>query len=99
MKTIKIFSIAILLICSCYSHSANKQSNDTTACFKVEMDCESCKQKIEKNIAFEKGVKAIDVNLASKTVRIKFNKLKNNPELLKQAIEKLKYSVEIIDEK
>jgi len=73
-----------------------KQNNDTTVCFRVEMDCMSCKLKIEKNIAFEKGVKALDVNFEDKIVKIKYNKLKNSPELLRQAIEKMKYKTELI---
>lgn len=98
MKTIKVFFATAFLICSLAVSSANKATNDTTVCFRVEMDCESCKQKIEKNIAFEKGVKALDVNLKSNTVTIKYNKQKNTPQQLKQSIESLKYKVEIIAE-
>lgn len=76
---------------------AQKANNDTTVCYKVSMDCMACKVKIEKNIAFEKGVKSLDVNLAEKTVKVKFNKTKNSPENLKLAIEKLKYKVEFLE--
>lgn len=98
MKTKKIFFASAFLICSLAGISANKVTNDTTVCFRVEMDCESCKQKIEKNIAFEKGVKALDVNLKSNTVTVKYNKQKNTPQQLKHSIENLKYKVEFIAE-
>ena len=96
MKSLKFTIAALLILCSIITFAKNKNENDTTICFHVAMDCMSCKQKIEKNLAFEMGVKALDVNFADKTVKIKYNKLKNTPELLKQAIQKLKYEVEII---
>jgi copper chaperone CopZ len=96
MKTLKFTITALLILCSSITFAKNNNENDTTVCFHVAMDCLSCKQKIEKNLAFEKGVKDLDVNFADKTVKIKYNKLKNSPELLKQAIQKLKYEVEIV---
>jgi copper chaperone CopZ len=98
MNTIKFSIAAILLFSSTLTFAKIKNDNDTVVCFKVSMDCMSCKQKIEKNIAYEKGVKALDVNLSDKTVKVKYNKLKNSPEILKHAIEKLKYEVKIITE-
>lgn len=98
MKTIKLIIATLLILISVATFAKNKIENDTTICFHVAMDCMSCKQKIEKNIAFEKGVKALEVNFADKTVRVKYNKLKNSSEHLKQAIEKLKYEVEIVSE-
>ncbi|MGB4413568.1 MAG: heavy metal-associated domain-containing protein [Paludibacter sp.] len=78
-------------------NSAEKNSNDSTVTFFVSMDCLNCKQKIERNIAFEKGVKALNVDLNNKIVRITFNKNKNNVEKLKQAIVKLGYQVALTD--
>ncbi len=76
--------------------AGNKSQNDSTVCYKVSMDCIGCKIKIEKNIAFEKGVKALDINLDEKIVKVKFNANKNNSQALKAAIEKLQYKVEIL---
>lgn len=97
MKTLQKITILIVFVLSISTTFAQKAQKDTTVCYRVAMDCMACKQKIEKNIAFEKGVKALDVNLANKTVKIKFNKQKNTAEQLKKAIEELKYEVEIID--
>lgn len=66
---------------------------------KVSMDCMACKNKIEKNIAFENGVKGLDVDLATKTVSIKYRTDKTSAEKLKKAIEGLGYSVEVVEEK
>lgn len=85
-----------LIAFSTTAFSANKNSNDSTVCYRVSMDCVGCKIKIEKNIAFEKGVKAMDINLEDKIVKIRFNSAKNNSQAIKHAIEALKYDVEII---
>lgn len=63
--------------------------------FKVEMDCISCKQKIEKNIAFEKGVKDMDVSFKEKTVTITYDDSKTNVERLQKGFEKIGYKAEI----
>lgn len=60
------------------------------------MHCESCKKKIEREIAFEKGVKSIDVNLKEKTVTIKYKADKNTDEKLAEAIKKLGYETKIL---
>ncbi len=97
MKTLKNFAFLLVAILTTATASAQKSQNDTTVCYKVSMDCMDCKLKIEKNIAFEKGVKMLDISLPDKTVKVKYNKNKNTAENLKMAIEKLKYKVEIID--
>jgi copper chaperone CopZ len=76
-----------------------KAVTDSTVCYSVSLDCMACKQKIEKNIAFEKGVKALSVNLNNKTVTVKYNATKNSSAKLKKAIEDLKYTVEVISVK
>lgn len=93
IKTIFLFA----LLGAFTTVAAQKNQKDTTVCYKVSMECMACKAKIEKNIAFEKGVKAFDVNLAEKTVKVKFNKTKNTTEKLKLALENLDYEVEVLD--
>jgi copper chaperone CopZ len=98
MKRTILWIIGMIFVSSNLVFSGKKANvNDTTVNFHVWMDCESCKAKIEKNIAFEKGVKALDVSMLDQTVRIKYKKSSNNPEMLKQAIEKLHYKVEVLE--
>lgn len=97
MKTRKKITVLFIFVLTLGTVAAQKNQTDTTVCFKVSMDCMACKLKIEKNIAFEKGVKMLDISLADKTVKVKYNKNKNTAEKLKMAIEKLKYNVEIVD--
>jgi len=62
--------------------------------FHVHLHCASCVNKIEENVAFEKGVKDLKVSLADQTVKLKYNPEKTSEENLKNAIEKLGYKVD-----
>lgn len=87
----------MILVCSFFfiafstSVFAQKQSNLKTTLFNVSMDCESCKAKIEKNIAFEKGVKDMQVDLAAKTVSVTYDSRKSSDDKLVTAFKKLGY--------
>lgn len=62
----------------------------------ASIDCESCKTKVEKNIAFEKGVKELDVDLKKKLITISYRSDKTNPQKLEKAIQDLGYKTEIV---
>lgn len=64
--------------------------------FSVSMDCISCQKKIEKNIAFEKGVKALDVDLKDNTVAVTYDDTKTDISKLQKGFKKIGYdAVEI----
>lgn len=80
-----------------FSQKSNtKAQNYQFVEMKVNMHCNACKETIEKNIAFEKGVKDLVVDLESKTVKIKYDTRKTDPSKLKKAIEDLNYTCEIL---
>ncbi len=61
--------------------------------FNVHLHCENCVKKVQENIAFEKGVKDLEVSLENQTVEIKYDAAKTSEDTLKKAIEKLGYPV------
>lgn len=91
----RIFGL-ILTLCLAFSFNLNaqgkkkKQTEEVT--FEVSMSCNNCKQKIEKNIAWEKGVKDMEVDLDDKTVKVKYDANKTSTENLKKAIENLGFA-------
>lgn len=98
---IKIFTIiAILLLGAGTSISAqnkkDKKNDKETVLFDVSMTCENCKKRIEKNIAYEKGVTDLKVDLPNKTVEIEFKKSKTTIEKLQAALEKLGYEAKLV---
>lgn len=61
--------------------------------FNVFLHCENCVKKVQENIAFEKGVKGLEVSLENQTVAVKYDPAKTSEGALKTAIEKLGYPV------
>ncbi len=74
--------------------STTQTSLVATVTFSVSMVCQNCVDRIQKNIAFEKGVKDLIISLEDKTVTIKYRTDKTSIDQLKTAIEKLGYKVE-----
>ena len=91
MKAKALFLLALTLLCV-VSPSRAKDDKKAEITFLVSMKCKNCKQTIEDNLAFEKGVTGLTVDLESKTVRIEYNTEKTTPEKLKAAIKKLGYT-------
>lgn len=97
MRIILITLILMLGIGSAATAQNKKTvSNDKeTVVFDVSMTCENCQKRIEKNIAFEKGVTDMKVNLEDKTVTIEYKKSQTTVEKLQAAIAKLGYEVKV----
>ncbi len=73
--------------------SKKKKGEIKDVTFNVHLHCANCVKKVEENIAFEKGVKGLEVSLENQTVAIKYDAAKTSEEILKKAIEKLGYPV------
>lgn len=95
----KIFVIALVMMLGVgMTIQAQKPKSDKeTVVFDVSMTCENCQKRIEKNIAFEKGVTDMKVDLANKTVQIEYKPSQTTVEKLQAAIVKLGYEVKIHD--
>lgn len=97
MKTRVLTLIALLVTGLSLSATAKDGKGDkkekTEVTFLVSMTCENCQKRIEDNIAFEKGVTDLDVDLPKKTVTIEYRKDKTTADKLKAALKKLGYTV------
>ena len=95
MKT-KLSLIIVLLLLS-FSMNAqvkndNKKKTTDEVTFIVNMHCQGCKERIEKYIPLEKGVKDLKVNLGKKEVTVTYKPNKTTVEKLIKAIEELGYN-------
>ena len=102
-NVIRIITMIMLALATTIGMQAQEQekkkdSRLTTVVLHSEISCNNCKQRIEKNIPFEKGVKDLKVSLADKTVTIVFRNDKNTSEKLCEAVTKLGYKSVIIKE-
>ena len=92
--TILLAVAAILLLTS-----AAKPAQKRVALYQTNLHCEKCAEKIQNNVAFEKGVVDLEVSVPDKTVRIVYKAGKTDPEKLAKAIASLGYKVELISDK
>lgn len=100
MKTKNILLVLLAMFVTITNVAIGQNKKETTkqsVVFNVAMDCHSCQQKIEKNIAFEKGVKAMDVSLEKQTVAITYDNRKTDVAKLQQAFKKIGYEAVLID--
>ena len=96
MKT-KIGFLLVAFIMAFTTSTFAKEKVKQTVVFSVKMDCGSCKNKIEKNISFEKGVTDLNVNMQSQTVTVEFREDKTNIENLISAFKKLGFDATVVE--
>jgi copper chaperone CopZ len=92
-KTIILIITALMAFSVSLSAGPKKKAEIKEVTFSVHLHCENCVKKVQENIAFEKGVKGLDVCLGHQTVNVKYDPAKTSEETLKAAIEKLGYEV------
>jgi copper chaperone CopZ len=79
-----------------YTATAKSVSDDKDKEVKIKTSavCGMCKARIERNLAFEKGVKEASLDVKSKVVTIKYNPNKTDVTKLKSNISKTGYDAE-----
>jgi periplasmic mercuric ion binding protein len=93
--TIKVFTIMLLSSFILFANSTNAQdkkvAKEAEVTFSVDITCPNCVKKLESQLPYEKGVKDLKVDLATKTVWFKYKESVTNKETLAKALEKLGY--------
>lgn len=84
-------TIAIVLMAVSAAFAGPKKEIRTVT-FESNLHCKECVRKVQENIAFEKGVKSLDVSLENKKITVGYDASKTSPEALKAAIEKLGFT-------
>jgi mercuric ion binding protein len=56
--------------------------------------CDMCEKTIEENMIYEKGVKKVDLDLATSVIRIEYDARKTTPDAIRVAVTKLGYSAD-----
>lgn len=79
----------LLLIALISVGSVFAKSEKQVVVFDVDLHCAGCVSKVEKNIAFEKGVKDLVCDLDHKTVTVTFDPAKTSVEALQKAFAKI----------
>ena len=91
MKTIQLRLVLLLALLFSALTMAEAKPEKKTVVFSVELHCENCKAKIERNLAYEKGVLDLKVLLKEKTVTLTYDIAKTDEKKLADALKKLGY--------
>ena len=110
MKRIVVIAIAALMGFSAYAAGTlvtetsvssqvfkKSKAEIKEVVFHAHLHCNSCVKKVQENIAFEKGVKGLEVSLEKQTVAVKYDAAKTSVETLKAAIQKLNVPVKSVE--
>ncbi len=91
----------MVFIYSTVSFSAISQEaevKNTKKIQKIEIQtsaqCTICKARIEKDMAFEKGVKSVDLDLETKFLTVEYRTDKTDPDKLREAVSKIGYDAD-----
>lgn len=95
MKKLIQLLILILLLTTTIDAQGQKPKKIQKTVFTCNLDCSSCETKIMRSIPYEKGVKDVKVDLANKSVIVKYRKTKNSDEKLIKAFAKLGYKTRV----
>lgn len=91
--------IIVLALLSGISLQAQKEDNKKEKSV-VELEiltsaqCDHCKTRLEKEMAYEKGVKSVSLDLETKKLTIKYRVDKTDPEKLRTAVSKIGYDAD-----
>ena len=89
MKSLKSILMIVLCLMALTAQAKDDKKKTETIVYKVEMDCQSCVNKINKNLVYEKGIKDLKVDFDEQTVAITYKADKTNGENLVAAFKKL----------
>ena len=65
-----------------------------TVRFKTSAVCDMCKARLEKSLAYEKGVQAATLDVASKVLTVSYRPDKTTPAALRAAVQKTGYDAD-----
>ena len=97
MKRILAIMICVLFIVNMASAQQEKKSNVATTKFLVEsMECDNCVKKVEKSIAYERGVTKLKCDLKTTTVEVTYRTDRTSEEKLLAAFKKIDKPAKVI---
>jgi len=89
-----LFLIVALLSGQSVFAQSEKGSKYDTITIQTSAVCQQCKDRLEHDMAFEKGVKAVNLDLDTKVLTVVVKKSKNTRENLKKAVTKIGYDAD-----
>ena len=96
MKNLIILASIILITFNCNSLKAQKSTNRDTLTIKTSTECNMCKERVEKEMAYTKGVVSSSLNVEKAILTVIYKANKTTPENIRVAISNLGYDADSI---
>jgi len=93
--TVICIVVAMFMVASVQAQKTEKTEKWQKVIIQTNGTCQACKDKIENGLAYEKGVKDVDYELATAKVKITYDAEKTSVQRLKDAIVKLGFKVDV----
>lgn len=96
-----LFGLITILFLGCVITATAADDKEKEVKIKTSAICEMCKERIERNLAFEKGIKESNLDLKDKVVTVRYNPKKTDVNKIKANISKTGYDADEVtaDEK
>ena len=96
MKKIATLLLISILALGTNKATAQKTKKHDTIVIKTTAQCEMCKARIEKAMAYEKGVASANLDVESANITVKYKLAKTTPEKIRKAISAIGYDADDI---
>ncbi len=94
MKIIKIIPVILLSFAALQMNAQDNKVIIDTVSIQTSAKCNDCKERLEHDMAFEKGVKAVELDSETKVLTIVYKNNKTTEEKLKIAVTKIGYDAD-----
>lgn len=86
----------IIALATLFATNVNAQKVKKTEqiTIKTSAQCEMCKERLEKEMAYEKGVVSSNLDIPTAVLTVVYKPTKTNPETIKKAINKTGYDAD-----
>jgi len=95
MKTIKfLFLVVLFTIPGLSGFAQDKPKNTEEVKIQTSAICGMCKERIEHDLAFEKGIKSVSLDNDTKIVTVGYNPKKTDADKIRTAISEIGYDAD-----
>ncbi len=94
MRNLKTLLIAALIIFGANNAIAQKTKTKETVIIKTSTECNMCKERVEKEMAYTKGVVSAKLNVDKAELIVVYKSHKTNPEKIRKAISEIGYDAD-----
>lgn len=93
-----IITIILIALVTLFTTNVKAQKSNETAEIKVKTSaqCEMCKQRLEKAMAYEKGIKSSTLDVETAILTVVFKPNKTSPEIIRKSISETGYDADTI---